>query len=100
MINHSFRMGDSARLVDKELLKQVRNQECCVCQEPPPNDPHHVTSRGAGGSDLQSNVMPLCRKHHTEWETMGRVTFIKGYPGAREWLTSMGREDVLDKVKR
>lgn len=41
-------------------------------------DPHHVRSRGAGGRD-HKNIVPLCRKHHTELHTIGKVTFEDKY---------------------
>ncbi len=27
-------------------------------------DVHHITSKGAGGSDVKENLVTLCRKHH------------------------------------
>jgi len=40
-----------------------REQPCWVCNRPPPSDPHHVVSRGAGGTD--EHTVPLCRTCHT-----------------------------------
>lgn len=42
------------------------------------SDPHHVTSRGAGGPDAE-NLAPLCRFHHTELHSLGRITFELKY---------------------
>lgn len=56
----------------KEFIKK---QECCI--KPCNNyivDPHHVKTRGAGGKD-EENLIPLCRKHHTELHTIGRMSF-------------------------
>jgi hypothetical protein len=35
-----------------------RTLPCCACGAPPPSDPHHVRSRGAGG--LDKDTAPLC----------------------------------------
>jgi hypothetical protein len=41
-------------------------------------DPHHIKSRGSGGKD-DSNILPLCRRHHSEIEQIGKKTFSKKY---------------------
>lgn len=38
-----------------------------------PAEPHHVRTRGAGGSD--SDCVPLCHEHHMELHGKGRHTF-------------------------
>ncbi len=38
-------------------------------------DPHHVTTRGAGGGD--ETCIPLCRGHHIEIHAIGVETFAK-----------------------
>ena len=50
-----------------------RTLPCCVCGRKPPSDPHHIVSRGAGGSDR--DCVPLCRDCHTEIHTIGRDSF-------------------------
>lgn len=57
-------MPKPRRIEDKEHLDWVRSQPCCMCARPSPSDPHHVRTRGAGGSDYYS--IPLCRRCHTE----------------------------------
>lgn len=49
---------------------------CCVpsCKRPPPSDPAHVISRGAGGKD-HANVVSLCRLHHNQAHAIGVETF-------------------------
>jgi hypothetical protein len=44
-----------------------------------PVDRHHIKTRGAGGKDIEENIIFLCRKHHTEVHAIGRVTFFKKY---------------------
>lgn len=41
--------------------------------------PHHIRTRGAGGSDKEGNLLALCDTHHTEVGTIGILTFAKKY---------------------
>lgn len=63
------------------------------------SDPHHVTSRGAGGGDTADNVMPLCRKHHSEWDEPFKSPsyVIHTYPRVKDWLQLAQRQDILDR---
>lgn len=47
---------------------------------------HHVRTRGSGGSDGAHNLMPLCRRHHTEIHAQGNRRFADKFPAARAWL--------------
>lgn len=51
------------------------------------NHPHHVKSRGAGGGDVATNVMPLCHEHHQEIHQAGKSEMRKRYQGVNDWLT-------------
>lgn len=82
---------------DSKLLEIVRNQKCTVCQKWP-SDPHHITSRGAGGGDTGDNVIPLCRKHHTEWHSRGPIHMVSTYVKVYDWLKIHDRIDILDKL--
>lgn len=42
-------------------------------RRPNRSDPHHIVSRGAGGTDR--DCVPLCRHHHDEIHRIGRDTF-------------------------
>jgi len=64
---------------DKALKDEISNQPCMVCKCPPPNDCDHLTSRGAGGGDVRSNLWALCRKMHTERHMIGLKSFVKKY---------------------
>ena len=57
----------------KTLPCMISNDKCCQGV-----DPHHVKTRGAGGVD-KANIVPLCRIHHTELHTIGRITFEDKY---------------------
>ena len=50
-----------------------RESHCCACGCPPPSDPAHVVSRGAGGKD--SDTVPLCRTCHDAQHREGIRTF-------------------------
>jgi 5-methylcytosine-specific restriction endonuclease McrA len=59
------------------LVRYINELGCLVCGYSPA-DAAHVKSRGAGGGWYQ-NLVPLCRKHHTEQHTIGIKTFEKKY---------------------
>ncbi len=73
------------RLVDKGLLKYIRQLNCLVCGVSP-SDPAHIKSRGAGGPDAMFNLMPLCRTHHTQSHRLGWASFASRYPVIRAYL--------------
>jgi len=86
------------RVRNRKLLDQIKSQRCLVnshCRGP--IDPHHVTTVGAFGGDTPDNVMPLCRKHHTEWDS-GIGKFLGKYPVVRKWLEAHDRWALLDKI--
>jgi len=66
-------MTDAHRTTDEDYLEWVRQQKCAVCLSSPPNDPHHLTSRGAGGSDR--TAIPMCRECHRSYHDMGHSSF-------------------------
>ncbi len=53
-----------------ELCRKLR---CLVPGCSKRGEPHHDPTRGAGGVD--EDTVPLCRHHHTERHTIGRVSF-------------------------
>ena len=74
----------------KSSLDLIRNLACLVCRNSAPNDPHHIKTKGSGGSDSLTNLMPLCRLHHSEIHTMGLTSFAKKYINVKVWLQDMG----------
>lgn len=56
-----------------KYLKHVRSLRCVVPWCNQKTEPHHLTSRGAWGSDM--TCIPMCRFHHTEIETTGPTAF-------------------------
>jgi hypothetical protein len=57
-----------------------------------PVDPAHIRSRGAGGPDVPQNLVPLCRKHHSEQHQMGWAKFTLHYPQVWEAMVKKGWE--------
>ncbi len=45
-------------------IRAAKDARCRLCGAPPPNDLHHVLSRGQGGDDVAPNVVPLCARDH------------------------------------
>ena len=68
------------RVANMEYRNYIRGLQCLVANNKCAfgTDPHHVRSRGAGGMD-ESNLVPLCRIHHTECHAIGRLTFEDKY---------------------
>lgn len=71
------------------------NQVCTVCGKKSV-DLHHWKSRGSGGSDDESNLLPVCRKHHSELHQIGSKTFADKYKQVKMWLRLNGWQ--LDPV--
>lgn len=88
----------SKRVSDPELLEVVRELPCLACLRTP-CDPHHLTTRGAGGGDTADNLIPLCRTHHQEWHAKGAVYMSFTYKAIEGWLELAGRTDVLEAVR-
>lgn len=62
---------------------------CVICGAPNP-DPAHIRSKGAGGHDIDENVIPLCRQHHMAQHVYGWEVMINKYPQLAEKLMKLG----------
>lgn len=69
------------RIVDRALLALYKFKSCEVCGKGP-CDPAHFKTRGAGGNDVASNLIALCRVHHSIQHQQGIRSFWKEH-GAR-----------------
>lgn len=89
------------RIVDEHLLALVRTLPCLACASLDPrsarenlltnkNHAHHVKSRGAGGDDVASNLMPLCTRHHGMWHMIGMLSMAQKFEVVRDWLVLNG----------
>ena len=70
------------RLKSEENLQLIREMSCCVCGAENMSDAHHIKTRGSGGGDELSNLMPLDRMCHIKAHTIGVKTFYKRYKGS------------------
>lgn len=68
--------------IENYLKLCLEHRKCCVCGKP--GEIHHVDAVGMGRDrtsidDSQYRKMCLCRKHHTEYHTIGSEDFEKKY---------------------
>lgn len=80
---------------DEEFVQAIRGLPCLACNHQPPNECHHIQSRGAGGGDDWWNLLPLCTGCHTghghAWHR-GKLTFLKKFPHVWDHLQKLGWE--------
>jgi hypothetical protein len=86
------------RIVNRELIDFVKTLECIICRQSP-CDAHHVTSVGARGDDVATNLMPLCRADHQLLHLKGLRFMIQNFPSCKIWLQNAGRNDILSKYE-
>lgn len=67
------------RVEDRDLLDTYHNKKCLACDSRP-CDPAHIRTVARGGPDTTWNVVPLCRKHHTEQHKLGWDRMRRKYP--------------------
>lgn len=77
------------RFTDPKVIEAIRQEPCAACGKRPV-DPDHIKTRVAGGGDRWENLMPLCRKHHTERHACGYVFMAMNYPGVKMALEKKG----------
>jgi len=56
----------------------IQNPFCEICGNYSAA-PHHIRTRGAGGTDEPGNLIALCTAHHTEAHAMGIQSFANKY---------------------
>lgn len=89
---------DYKRERDPAHLDRVRKFPCVVPGCWAFGEPHHLVSRGAGGSDL--SVIPLCREHHHEIHRLGVKSFEEWY-GCDVWYeVALILADVIRSSRR
>lgn len=79
----------SGRIIDVETYDSVRSYECEVCGTLCDCGPHHITPRGAGGSDVEENLIQLCPSCHT-----------KAHNGeySKDWLRRIAQRRINNKT--
>lgn len=97
----TFGFPKPVRVEDPELLAQFRRFPCLACHpgtQAYPTEAHHITTRGAGGSDVPSNLMPLCTQHHRQWHaSKGAAQLIRQCPRVKGWLRHWERRDIFER---
>jgi len=76
------------RLRSEGALREARSEPCVVCGCK--SDAAHVRSRGSGGGDEPANLMPLCRRHHSEQHSGGWHRFANAHMSVMEALWRRG----------
>lgn len=76
------------RVRDPKLLKSIKGKPCVICNAP--GEAAHIQSRGAGGSDIESNLLCLCRSHHRLQHDHGFSWLCDNYPVIRKILKDKG----------
>lgn len=77
------------RIQNRKVLDEIKGGRCLVCGTTD-CDPAHIKTRGAGGDDVPSGVLALCRKHHCEQHAYGFSKFCARYPQVKWQLEERG----------
>ncbi len=77
------------RVVNKDLLSKVRSMPCVICGHRP-SDACHVKTVKSGGPDLEFNIFPACRQHHSEQHQKGFAHMACKYARFFDWLVANG----------
>lgn len=48
----------------QSVIDACRKKTCELCGSPCAGEPHHIKTRGAGGSDVPENLVQLCGRCH------------------------------------
>jgi hypothetical protein len=94
-------MQKPKRIKDKKLTDSYHSKRCIACNSVGAEG-HHLTTRAAGGSDEEFNLIPLDRKCHSEVHQIGLSKFSIKYKTVEKWLLSYGWEydDIRQKWRR
>jgi len=82
---------------NKKLMQKAYILDCINCGVFGTNF-HHIKSRGAGGSDNQTNLLPLCALCHVNIHAIGLIDFSSNYKknpfhyNIKVWLDNNGWE--------
>lgn len=67
---------------------------CIICNKPAELD--HIRTRGSGGGDESTNLVSLCREHHTQRHAKGILWMVAHYSAYRVVLERVAPE-VLER---
>ena len=84
---------------DKKLEKKIAEQPCRACGKEPAGDCHHILTRAARPDLIADprNLLPLCRKHHTEIHNIGTTYFADKYALFGEFRDRGFYQDCFNK---
>jgi hypothetical protein len=68
-----------SRIKNRKLMDSFHSQPCIVCGAPE-SEPAHIKSRGSGGDDTESNIIPLCHPHHQLQHSRGWYYMAANFP--------------------
>lgn len=93
-------LAKPTRINDLKLRARIKEGRCIVCGARG-CDPDHIKTRGSGGDDIPTNIVPQCRRHHSDRHALGWVRFLEKYPSARLALEAKGWEivEILGRKK-
>lgn len=57
-------MKISPRIRDPKTIRAMKKPYCELCGQRAYGEPHHIKTRGSGGSDIPENLIQLCWEHH------------------------------------
>lgn len=95
-------LGDPSKFSKKKALRneknleRIRKEPCIACSLKGPNDPDHLRTRGAGGGDELSNLIPLCRLCHIERHRIGLRSFANRYNLPISWESGFATRTDLE----
>ncbi len=75
-----------------QAIFESKQGPCKSCNASPPNELHHVISRAHGGSDTESNLVPLCRECHA-------LVTGRDQPTIRSLLVNLSNEEYSYAVE-
>lgn len=77
------------RVVDRALLDKYKFKYCLACGTKP-SEPCHIHTVGSKAPDADWNVVPFCRKHHSQQHNEGWPVMYQSYPEVYIFLISNG----------
>lgn len=77
------------RISNPKLLAEIRLKPCIACGHTR-SDAAHIKSKGSGGDDIESNLLPLCRVCHSLQHRIGWSQFLLKNIKVNMHLTEMG----------
>lgn len=91
-------MPKQSAVRSRSYMDFVKGHACCVCQAPPPSDPHHYGPAGTKGMGTKTDdlrTVPLCRSCHDEFHAKAEV---RGESG-KDLALTFYREQIRLLVK-